>query len=77
MAAKLPRKGDSSKPKPTVDLEELLKKLVLKDKELPREEFVNLHEGTQCMAVSKVHTMKRFGNLPFFQRMDMVMLPVR
>jgi hypothetical protein len=34
MAAKIPREGGSSGTQPPVDLQELLKKLVLKDKEL-------------------------------------------
>jgi hypothetical protein len=52
-----------------------MKNLVLKDEELddvilPKEDFVNLQEGARWMAVVKVHTMKHFGNQPFFQRMD-------
>jgi hypothetical protein len=58
-----------------MDLQELLKKLVLKDEELddvvlPREEFEGLREEARWMAVVKVHTNKHFGNQPFFQKMD-------
>jgi hypothetical protein len=50
-------------PKPPTDLQELLKRLILKDGEhddvvLPREEFVNLKEGACWMVVVKVHTTK-------------------
>jgi Mg2+/Co2+ transporter CorB len=75
MAAKFPREGGSSGQKPTPDLQELLKNLVLKDEELddvilPREEFVNLRESARWMAVVKVLTTKHFGNQPFFPKMD-------
>jgi hypothetical protein len=75
MAAKFPREGGSSSQNPPVDLQALLKKLVLKDDELddvvlPHEEFVNLKESARWMAVVKVNTTKQFGNQPFFQKMD-------
>jgi hypothetical protein len=58
-----------------VDLQEMLKRMVLKDEELddvvlPKEEVMNLKEGARWMAVVKVHTTRRFGNQPFFQKMD-------
>ena len=75
MAAKFPKEGGSSSPKPQVDLQGLMKKLVLKDEELddvvlPREDYVNLKEGAKWMAVVRVHTSKHFGKQPFFQKMD-------
>ncbi|KAM0864489.1 hypothetical protein ACQ4PT_043888 [Festuca glaucescens] len=75
MAAKFPKEGGSSNPKKAANLQELMKKLVLKDEELddvvlPKEEFVNLREDARWMAVVKVHTSKHFGNQPFFQKMD-------
>jgi hypothetical protein len=71
MAAKIPREGGSSGSTPPADLQELLKKLVLKDEELgdvvlPREDFVSMREEARWMAVVKVHTNKHFGNQPFF-----------
>ncbi|KAM0881221.1 hypothetical protein ACQ4PT_033100 [Festuca glaucescens] len=64
MAAKISREGGSSSSKPPSDLQELMKKLILKDEEfddvvLPREEFVNLREGARWMAVVKVHTTRQ------------------
>jgi hypothetical protein len=49
MAAKFPKEGGSSVPRVPKDLQELMKKLVLKDEELnsvvlPREEFTTLRE---------------------------------
>ncbi|KAM0882636.1 hypothetical protein ACQ4PT_032152 [Festuca glaucescens] len=75
MVAKFPKEGGSSSPKKAANLQELMKKLVLKDEELddvvlPKEEFVNLREDARWMAVVKVHTSKHFGNQPFFQKMD-------
>jgi hypothetical protein len=63
MEAKFPKEGGSSRSKPHVDLQALLKKLVLKDEELddvvlPREEFVNMCESARWMAVVKVNTNK-------------------
>jgi hypothetical protein len=70
---KLPREGGSTSPKPKADLQDVLKKLVLKDEDLddvvlPREEFVNLREVacTCWMAMVKVHTTKHYRNQPFF-----------
>jgi hypothetical protein len=75
MAAKMPKEGGASGSKPPVDLQEMLKKLVLKDEELddvvlPKEDVVNLKEGARWMAVVRVHTTRHFGNQPFFQKMD-------
>jgi hypothetical protein len=75
MAAKFPREGGSSRSSTPMDLQDLLKKLVLKDEELddvvlPREDFNSLREEARWMAVVKDHTTKCFGNQPFFQRMD-------
>jgi hypothetical protein len=75
MAARIPKEGGSSNPRKAVDLQELMKKLVLKDEELddvvlPKEEFNSLREDARWMAVLKVHTTKHFGNQPFFQKMD-------
>jgi hypothetical protein len=71
MAAKFPKEDGSSSPKKTANLQELMKKLVLKDEELddvvlPKEDFVNLREDARWMAVVKVHTQKHFGDQPFF-----------
>ncbi|KAK1643001.1 hypothetical protein QYE76_060806 [Lolium multiflorum] len=67
MATKIPREDGSSGSKQPADLQELLKKLVLKDEELdnvvlPLEDFMNLREGARWMAVVKVHTTKQFGS---------------
>jgi hypothetical protein len=75
MATKIPREGGSSGTQPPADLQDLLKKMVLKDEELDdvvlaREDFVSLREEARWMAVVKVHTTKHFRNQPFFQRMD-------
>ncbi|KAM0923275.1 hypothetical protein ACQ4PT_005595 [Festuca glaucescens] len=75
MATRFPKEGGSSSAKPPVDLQLLMKKLVLKDEELddvvlPREEVVTLRENARWMAVVKVHTSNPFGNQPFFQKMD-------
>jgi hypothetical protein len=53
------------------NMQELMKKLVLKNEELddvvlPKEDFVNLREDARWMAVVKVHTQKHFGKQPFF-----------
>jgi hypothetical protein len=68
---KVSQGGGSSGQNPPIDLQTLLKKLVLKDDELgdvvlPREKCVNLKEGARWMAVVRVHTNKSFGNQPFF-----------
>jgi hypothetical protein len=54
-----------------VNLQDLMKKLILKDDVvLPKEDVDNLREGARWMVVVKVHTTKHFGNQPFFQKMD-------
>jgi hypothetical protein len=75
MATRFPKEGGSSSPKPTVDLQDLMKKLILKDEELdnvvlPKEDLDKLREESRWMAVVRVHTSKHFGNQPFFQKMD-------
>ncbi|KAM0917872.1 hypothetical protein ACQ4PT_009283 [Festuca glaucescens] len=75
MAAKIPKEGGSSSAKSKPDLDELLKKLVLRDEELddvviPQEDFMNLREEARWMAVVRVHTDRHFSNRPFFQKMD-------
>jgi hypothetical protein len=73
MAAKIPKEGGSSGSTLPADLQELLKKLALKDEELDdvvlqSDDFVNLKEGAQWMAVVRLHTTKHVGNQPFFRR---------
>jgi hypothetical protein len=75
MAATFPKEGGSSGAKAPIDMQSLMKKLVLKDEELddvvlPGEEVVTLRENARWMAVVKVHTFNLFGNQPFFQKMD-------
>jgi hypothetical protein len=65
LMAKMSREGGASGSMPPVDLQEMLKRMVLKDEELddvvlPKEEVMNLKEGARWMAVVK----------PFFQKMD-------
>jgi hypothetical protein len=52
------------------DLQEMLKRMVLKDEELddvvlPKEEVMNLKEGARWMAVVKVHTERTSLTLCF------------
>jgi hypothetical protein len=54
-------------PKPTMNLQYLIKILVLKGEELdnvvlPKEDVGNLRKGLRWMAVVKVHATKHFGN---------------
>jgi hypothetical protein len=68
MAAKIPKEGGSSGSTPPADLQELLKDEELDDVVLPSDDFVNLKEGAQWMAVVRLHTTKHVGNQPFFRR---------